>query len=110
VLALAGVCAVARAYAPIIVAPIETMGRASLLLYWVHLEFAFGAASSSFSRSLGYTPWAIGTLALIVAMWLVAQIRIGLKTRPVVALSDEPSRVLSDEPSRPRERTHSAPG
>jgi uncharacterized membrane protein len=110
VLALGGLCAVARAYAPFIIAPIETMGRASLLLYWVHLEFAFGAASSSFSRSLGYTPWAIGTLALIVAMWLVAQIRVGLRTRPVVALSDEPSRILSDEPSRPRERTHSAPG
>lgn len=102
VLALGGVCAAARAYVPILVAPIETMGRASLLLYWVHLEFAFGAASSAFARSLSYTPWAIGTIALVVAMWLVAQIRLGLRARP------GPS--LADEPSRPRERTHSAHG
>jgi hypothetical protein len=102
VVALGGVCAAARAYVPILVAPIETIGRASLLLYWLHLEFAFGAASSAFSRSLNYTPWAIGTVALVLAMWLVAQIRLGLRARP--------SPPLSDEPSRPRERTHSAPG
>jgi len=102
VLALGGVCAAARAYVPIVVAPIETIGRASLLLYWLHLEFAFGAASSAFSRSLDYTPWAIGTFALILAMWLVAQIRMGLRARP--------SAPLADEPSRPHERTHSAPG
>jgi uncharacterized membrane protein len=110
VLVLGGVCAAARAWIPIVVAPIETIGRASLLLYWVHLEFAFGAASSSFTRSLSYTPWAIGTLALVLAMWLVAQIRVGLRTRAFVPLSDEPSRAISEEPGRPRERTRSAPG
>lgn len=101
VLALAGVCAAARAWIPILVAPIETIGRASLLLYWVHLEFAFGAASSAFSRSLDFTAWAIGTLGLVLAMWLVAQIRLGLRARPGVA---------GDESGRPRERTHSAHG
>jgi hypothetical protein len=101
VLALAGVCAAAHAWIPILVAPIETIGRASLLVYWVHLEFAFGAASSAFTRSLDYTPWAIGTLGLVLAMWLVAQIRLGLRARPAAT---------NDEPSRPRERTHSAPG
>jgi fucose 4-O-acetylase-like acetyltransferase len=110
VLALAGVCAAARAWIPIVVAPIETIGRASLLLYWLHLEFAFGAASSAFSRSLDYKAWAIGTLGLVLAMWLVAQIRVGLRTRTFVPLSDEPSRAISEEPDRPRERTRSAPG
>lgn len=110
VLALSGVCAVARAWIPIVVAPIETLGRASLLLYWVHLEFAFGAASSAFTRSLNYTPWAIGTLGLVLAMWLVAQIRVGLRTRAFVPLADDPSRAISEEPGQPRERTRSAPG
>jgi hypothetical protein len=110
VLALGGVCAAARAWTPLVVAPIETVGRASLLLYWVHLEFAFGAASSAFTRSLDYAAWSIGTLALVVAMWLVAQIRVGLRTRPFVPISDEPSRAISEVPARPRERTRSAPG
>lgn len=110
VLALSGVCAVACAWVPVLVAPMETAGRASLLLYWVHLEFAFGAASSAFARSLGYGAWAIGTAALVVAMWLVAQIRVGMRQRQFIPTSEEPSRMISDEPARPRERTTSASG
>jgi uncharacterized membrane protein len=100
VLALAGVCAAVRAWIPILVAPLETIGRTSLLVYWVHLEFAFGAASSAFSRSLDFAAWAIGTLGLVLAMWLVAQIRLGLRVRPGTA---------GDE-SGARERTTSAHG
>jgi uncharacterized membrane protein len=103
VLALAGACAACTAWLPAIVAPLDTLGRASLLVYWLHLEFAFGAASSAFAKSLGITPWAIGSAGLVVAMWLVAQIRIGLRPgRP-----REPDGA-PDESSVPRERTRSA--
>jgi uncharacterized membrane protein len=104
VIALAGACAATRALLPAVVAPLETLGRASLLVYWIHLEFAFGAASSGFAKSLGLTPWAVGTLGLVLAMWLVAQIRLGLGSRPHYSLSPP------EEPSAPRERTRSAPG
>jgi hypothetical protein len=110
VIALSGVCALACAFIPMVVSPIETAGRASLLLYWVHLEFAFGAASSTFARSLGYGAWAIGTAGLVVAMWLVAQIRVGLRQRQFIPIAEETSRMISDEPARPRERTTSASG
>ena len=104
VVALAGGCAALRDASPAIVAPLETLGRASLLVYWIHLEFAFGAASSGFAKSLGLTPWAVGTLGLVLAMWLVAQIRLGVGSKPSYSISPP------DEPPARRERTHSAPG
>ncbi|HKU37918.1 MAG TPA: heparan-alpha-glucosaminide N-acetyltransferase domain-containing protein [Polyangiales bacterium] len=103
VLALTGACAALSAWLPAIVAPLDTLGRASLLVYWVHLEFAFGAASSGFAKSLGITPWAVGTAGLVVAMWLVAQIRVGLSP----GRSRDPVGTI-DESSLPRERTTSA--
>ncbi|HKP63475.1 MAG TPA: heparan-alpha-glucosaminide N-acetyltransferase domain-containing protein [Polyangiales bacterium] len=103
VLALGGVCAACTAWLPAIVAPLDVLGRASLLIYWVHLEFAFGAASSAFSKSLGITPWAIGSAGLVIAMWLVAQIRLGLGASRQREADGSP-----DEPSVPRERTRSA--
>lgn len=57
-------------------AALDTLGRASLLVYWVHLQFAFGAASSPLSKRLGYLGWALGSLALVLAMVLVAHVRI----------------------------------
>jgi uncharacterized membrane protein len=103
VLALAGLCAGLSTWLPAIVAPLDTLGRASLLVYWVHLEFAFGAASSAFSKSLGIAPWAIGSTGLVIAMWLLAQIRLGLRAGRPRELDGAP-----DEPSVPRERTRSA--
>jgi fucose 4-O-acetylase-like acetyltransferase len=103
VLALCGACAAFSAWLPALVAPLDTLGRASLLVYWLHLEFAFGAASSAFSKSLGIAPWAVGSAGLVIAMWLVAQFRVGLgRGRP-----REPDGA-PDEPSVPRERTRSA--
>jgi uncharacterized membrane protein len=62
--------------------PLETLGRASLLVYWVHLQFAFGAASSPIAKSLGYRAWAIGSAMLVLAMWLLAYIRVGRARSP----------------------------
>ena len=52
------------------------LGRASLLVYWVHLEFAFGAASRPFARRLDLFGWAVGSLILLCAMWLIAYVRV----------------------------------
>ena len=104
VIALGGASALVTAIAPAIVAPFESFGRASLLVYWVHLEFAFGAASFGFAKELCLTPWAIGAFGLILAMWLVAQIRLGVEAKPPHSIGP------SEGPPAPGERTHSAPG
>jgi uncharacterized membrane protein len=55
-----------------------TLGRASLLAYWLHLSFAFGILSRPFHRSVEPIGWAIGTTALVALMWAFAQIRSGI--------------------------------
>jgi uncharacterized membrane protein len=57
-------------------APLEVLGRASLLVYWVHLEFAFGAAAHPLARQLDMRGWALGSLLLLAAMWLLAYARV----------------------------------
>lgn len=73
VLALASLF-IARTRSPL-AAALDTLGRHSLLVYWVHLEFAFGVAASPLSKRLGYSGWAIGSLSLVLAMWLLAELR-----------------------------------
>lgn len=77
VFALLGLAlALARPAARVIAAPVLALGRTSLLVYWVHLEFAFGAASRPLARKLDFNAWAIGTLVLTAAMWLLALARL----------------------------------
>ncbi|HET8934786.1 MAG TPA: heparan-alpha-glucosaminide N-acetyltransferase domain-containing protein [Polyangiales bacterium] len=72
-------------------APIVLLGRASLLVYWIHLEFAFGTVSRSLSKKLAIADWAYATIALCVCMWAIAALRNtrhatsirGLLSRPV---------------------------
>lgn len=54
--------------------PLVTFGRASLLVYWVHLEFAFGIAARPLARRLDLAHWALWTLGLAVAMALLAAV------------------------------------
>jgi uncharacterized membrane protein len=56
-------------------APLMLFGRSSLLIYWVHLEFAFGTVSRPLARSLSFQAWASGTLVLIACMWALAALR-----------------------------------
>jgi fucose 4-O-acetylase-like acetyltransferase len=75
VLLLSGVAlALSRVSTPLL-APLRSLGRASLLVYWVHLEFAFGAAARPLLRRLDLASWSVATCALIVAMWLLAILR-----------------------------------
>ena len=57
-------------------APLLTLGRASLLVYWVHLEFAFGVVAKPIVRALDLPGWALGTFLLWVAMWAMAAARL----------------------------------
>jgi uncharacterized membrane protein len=76
VLVLAGIAlGLTRARLPLRAA-LDVLGRASLLVYWVHLEFAFGAAAAPFVKKLGYGPWALGSALLVFAMLVVAQLRV----------------------------------
>jgi len=75
VLLLSGIAlALSRVSTPLL-APLRSLGRASLLVYWVHLEFAFGAAARPLLRRLDLASWSVATCALIVAMWLLAILR-----------------------------------
>ncbi|HEX4355393.1 MAG TPA: heparan-alpha-glucosaminide N-acetyltransferase domain-containing protein [Polyangiales bacterium] len=77
VLCLVGVSLAVRPRAAVqSLPPLTVLGRASLLVYWVHLEFAFGAASMPISRRLGMREWALGSLFLLCAMWLLAYVRV----------------------------------
>ena len=62
--------------------PLATLGAASLLVYWVHLEFAFGAAAAEIRHRLDYTSWWTGLGLLTLAMWGVAWLRGWLRQRP----------------------------
>lgn len=49
-----------------------TLGRASLFVYWVHLEFAFGAVAKPIVHKFGVDRWAVGFCLLALAMTLLA--------------------------------------
>lgn len=55
---------------------LDVLGRASLLIYWIHLEFTFGAASSAFTRKLDFSQFLIGTTLVLAAMLLLAHVRL----------------------------------
>jgi uncharacterized membrane protein len=61
--------------------PLVTLGRASLFVYWVHLELAFGVLSRPVARQLGYAQWAIGFIALLALMVIMAKLWPGLRGR-----------------------------
>lgn len=68
--------ALALTHAPkAVLAPLALFGRSSLLVYWVHLEFAFGTVSRPLARSLSYGAWATGTAVLATCMLALAALR-----------------------------------
>jgi uncharacterized membrane protein len=83
--------AFALAHAPQPVrAPLTLLGRSSLLVYWVHLEFAFGTASRSLARSLSIEAWAYGTATLMACMLALAALRNARHARAIRALWRRP--------------------
>lgn len=57
------------------------LGRASLLVYWVHLELTFGTLSRPIARQLAFPAWFVGFVALLAAMAALAHSWVGLRRR-----------------------------
>ncbi|MHB8542360.1 MAG: heparan-alpha-glucosaminide N-acetyltransferase domain-containing protein [Candidatus Acidiferrales bacterium] len=61
--------------------PVITMGQASLLVYWVHIEFVYGRLSILPKRQQDIATASLGLLVILVAMTLLAWARIRSKGR-----------------------------
>lgn len=55
--------------------PLIEMGRCSLLIYWVHIEFVYGRFSILPKRSVGVRTATYGLFAIFAAMTLLASLR-----------------------------------
>jgi hypothetical protein len=56
--------------------PFRTLGCASLLVYWVHLEFAYGVVSKPLKLTMGFSQWWWGFVTLTAVMTIVAWLRV----------------------------------
>lgn len=61
--------------------PLIQLGQASLLVYWVHLEFVYGRGSILPKRSVSIRTASLGLLTISLAMLLLAYLRTRLKGR-----------------------------
>ena len=61
--------------------PVIQLGQASLLVYWVHLEFVYGKFSIVSKRAVGIRTATIGLLSISLAMLTLAYIRTKMKGR-----------------------------
>jgi uncharacterized membrane protein len=61
--------------------PLIQLGQASLLVYWVHLEFVYGRLSILPKRSVGIRTASLGLLVIFLAMLILAFLRTMWKGR-----------------------------
>jgi uncharacterized membrane protein len=61
--------------------PLIQLGQASLLVYWVHLEFVYGRLSILPKHTVSIRTASLGLLTIFLAMLLLAFLRTGLKGR-----------------------------
>jgi uncharacterized membrane protein len=61
--------------------PLIQLGQASLLVYWVHLEFVYGRFSILPKRVQGIRTASLGLLAIFLAMLILAFLRTRMKGR-----------------------------
>jgi len=61
--------------------PLIQLGQASLLVYWVHLEFVYGRASILPKHSVSIRTASLGLLAISLAMLVLAFVRTRFKGR-----------------------------
>src|SRR5712692_3380838 len=61
--------------------PLIEMGQASLLVYWVHIEFVYGRFSILPKHGVGIRAASLGLLAIFSAMTLLAAVRNRLRGR-----------------------------
>ena len=55
--------------------PLIEMGKSSLLVYWVHMEFVYGGLSILPKRGVGIGAATVGLLTIITAMTMLALVR-----------------------------------
>ena len=55
--------------------PLIQLGQASLLVYWVHLEFVYGRVSILPKRNVGFGTATLGLLTITLAMLMLAFVR-----------------------------------
>jgi uncharacterized membrane protein len=61
--------------------PLILLGQASLLVYWVHIEFVYGRASILLKHAQSIRTASLGLLTIFLAMLLLAYVRTRLKGR-----------------------------
>jgi uncharacterized membrane protein len=61
--------------------PFLQLGRASLLVYWVHIEFVYGRFSILPKRAVGIRTASLGLLAIFLSMVLLSVLRARFKGR-----------------------------
>jgi uncharacterized membrane protein len=64
--------------------PLLSLGKASLFVYWVHLEFAFGALARPLAHRLSFAGWGFGLATMTLLMALLSTAWLRLRARPSV--------------------------
>lgn len=77
-------------------APLSWLGRCSLIVYWVHLEFVFGPLARPLARRLDGPAWTAWAFGLVCLMTVLAAAVAWMRTRRPQAYF---SRVLAPETS-----------
>jgi uncharacterized membrane protein len=75
------------------------LGRASLVIYWIHLQFAFGASAKPIVRALDFQAWAIGLAMLTMAMSALAILWVRLRASLHRAASRQGTRAVGADPA-----------
>jgi hypothetical protein len=88
------------AASPRAVGPLVTLGRASLPVYWFHLTYAYSQLSQPFKKQLSLGTATAVILVVIVAMYIVALIRLGPYERLTTWLAKKLSRRVDAGPRR----------
>jgi uncharacterized membrane protein len=65
--------------------PLIQLGQASLLVYWVHIEFVYGRVSILPKHAVGVGEASMGLLVIFLAMLLLAYVRTHWKSRGLVS-------------------------
>jgi uncharacterized membrane protein len=72
--------------------PILQLGRTSLLVYWVHIEFVYGRFSILSKRQMNIPAATLGLLTIFAAMVTLSLIRTRWKERPAPAPASLPAK------------------
>ena len=75
--------------------PIAQLGKTSLLVYWVHIEFVYGRYSILPKGQCGIAKATAGLLAIFLAMLVLSILRTRWKKRPAKVLQARPATVAA---------------